>query len=144
MYFLEQVGPTEMVQACRRADPLAKRIYVCANFFGIEMSLIAERCPDVAKLLPRFGVGQDPVHHAVPSAGTSDLIGPFLAFVPGKYVIVVVQRQVVVPNGAGIDKGIHTFLPHINLPKHVGVSAEFIGQKILQERFQIQMGAVSQ
>ena len=85
-----------------------------------------------------------PVSRMLSEGGTSDLVSPFLAFVSGIYVIVVVQSQVIVPDGAGIDKGVHTLLPHIYLPEHIGVSAELIGQEILQERFQIQMSAITQ
>ena len=144
MHLLEQVGPSDMIQACRCTDFRAKRIHVCTHILRIEATFVTECRPDVAKLLPSLGIRQDPVHHAVPSAGTPYLVSPFLTFVSGIYIIVVVQRQVIVPYRTGINERIHAFLPHKYLPEHVCISAELIGQKILQERFQIQMGAVSQ
>ena len=132
-----EVGPTDEVEVGRGPYLVTDGINVRSEIIRLEVSFLAELCPHFLQVSKDRLVREDTAHELSPVTGVAHLIGPIHAFVGRIGCLVVLEGKVGIPDGAGIEMVVATFLEVEYLTKHIGITIELAYQEMSAERFDV-------
>ena len=147
MHPLVEYGPAEEVEFLRCVEVGGVGVDAVVEKFGVEVVALAQQRPYLAHAAPRRRVVLDnPGHellHVSGGRGTGITVDEIGFTVDIECARIVVESQVLVPDGAGDEPVGASLLIHICAPVGVGVAGELAADEIAQEAVEVKITAVA-